>query len=78
MSSITCPYCMKTHFHEPQQPEIHHESGCDDNDRYGGLGISIGGRFFVPNYGYDIYKYRESGKVNELIAPVEPNQAVFD
>jgi hypothetical protein len=31
---------------------------CDDEDRFGGGGLVIGDRYFVPNYGYTFYEYK--------------------
>jgi hypothetical protein len=45
----------------------HHVAGCHDDDRFNGIGVVVGNRHFVPNYGYTIYEYREGNGVNELI-----------
>jgi hypothetical protein len=60
---VKCPCCSKMHDHGPQ-PE-HHVALCEVN----GIGIVIGERYFVPNYGYTIYEYRERDGVNEFIIP---------
>ena len=43
-TSIKCPYCLKMHVHV-QQPG-HHVGGCDDNDRFCGIGIVVEERYF--------------------------------
>ena len=40
----------------------HHVAGCDDDDRFNGVGIVVGERYFVPNYGYTINVPWETGK----------------
>lgn len=60
---VKCPCCLKMHDHGPQPG--HHVAGCDDHLR-NGVGIVVGERHFVPNYGYTICKHRETDGVNEL------------
>jgi hypothetical protein len=62
-TSVKCAYCGKLHQHVG--PPGHYIAGCDDKHR--NVGIVIGQRSFHTNYGYDIYDYRETGRVNELI-----------
>ena len=66
---VKCPCCSKMHDHGPQ-PE-HHVALCEEADRckVNGIGIVIVERYFVPNYGYTIYEYRERDGVNEFIIP---------
>lgn len=42
-----------------------HVAGCSGKDY--GIGIVVGGRTFIPNYGYTILEYKEKGGVNKLI-----------
>ena len=62
---VKCPYCLKMHSHAMNPG--HHEAGCSDDDRYNGIGIVAGERYFVPNYGYTIVEYKEENGVNTLI-----------
>ena len=61
--SVKCPYCSKLHYHMPGPG--HHIADCEERDR--GIGISIGDRYFVPNYGYLLLEYETNGNVNKLI-----------
>ena len=65
-TNVKCPYCLKLHSHALNPG--HHEAVCSDEDRYNGIGIVIGERYFVPNYGYTIVEYKEEGGVNMLIS----------
>jgi hypothetical protein len=57
------------HDHGPQPGHSgHYVALCDESDRLLG-GIVVDERYFVPNYGYKIYEYRETEGVNELIIP---------
>lgn len=69
-TSIKCPYCLKIHDHAPQPG--HHVALCDNNDRFNGVGIVVGERYFVPNYGYTIYEYKKGDGVNELLVDMGP------
>ena len=51
---ITCPYCGELHEHESSGHQV---AGCDDNVLYG-IGIFVGERYFVPNWGYHVYEYK--------------------
>ena len=62
---IKCPHCLKLHEHGPQPG--HHVAGCDDDDRFNGIGIVIGKRHFIPNYGYTIMECIEKEGANMLI-----------
>ncbi|CAB9531692.1 expressed unknown protein [Seminavis robusta] len=64
-TNIKCPYCLKLYEHGLQTG--HHVAGCDDCDRFNGIGIVVGERYFVPNYGYTIFLYKERAGVNELV-----------
>ena len=61
---VKCPYCLKKHNHAMNPG--HHKAGCSDGDRFS-VGITIGDRYFVPNYGYTIVEYEEKDGVNTLI-----------
>ncbi|CAB9513875.1 hypothetical protein SEMRO_619_G176410.1 [Seminavis robusta] len=63
---INCPYCGKTHDHEPEPG--HHVAQCAEDDRGGG--IVVGERSFVPNYGYTIVEYVAKDGANQIIPPV--------
>lgn len=41
-------------------------AGCDESLRFN-IGIVVGGRTYVPNWGYDIFEYVRKEDVNELI-----------
>ena len=64
-TGVKCPYCMKKHDHD--EPG-HHVAGFNEDDRYNGIGVAVGERYFVPNFGCTIYEYKEGDGVNELIA----------
>ena len=59
------PYCGGMHEHA--QPG-HNVAGCNEQE-HGALGIIVGQRSFVPNWGYDIFEYKEAWGVNELLVP---------
>ena len=46
---------MKKHDHD--EPG-HHVAGCNEDDRYNGIGVAVGERYFVPNFGCTIYEYK--------------------
>ena len=58
---VKCPYCDSLHDHETQPG--HYVALCEDR----GQRVFIGDRFFVPNYGYTIFEYKEGDGVNELV-----------
>ena len=62
-SKVICPYCTKLHIHEPGPG--HFVADCDEKDR--NMGISVGDRYFVPNYGYLLLEYTAEDNVNKLI-----------
>lgn len=64
-TSIRCPYCLKIHEHGPRPG--HQVAACDEGDRYNGIGIVIGDRYFIPNFGYNVLEYMEEDGVNKLI-----------
>lgn len=71
---IKCPYCGGLHDHD--EPG-HHVALCEDGLR--DQGMFVGDRFFVPNYGYTICKYKEGDGVNGLIVPDNlVNDYLFD
>jgi hypothetical protein len=41
----------------------HHVALCNDRGR----GVFVRDRYFVPNYGYTIFEYKESDGANELV-----------
>jgi hypothetical protein len=61
---IKCPHCQRLHDHGAQPG--HHRALCDDKER-DALGLVVGDRCFIPNYGYIIYKYKSSSGINKLI-----------
>jgi hypothetical protein len=63
-TSVKCTYCGKLHEHGG--PPGHYVALCDDMDRFN-VGVVVGQRSYIPNYGYTLYDYRENGRVNELI-----------
>ena len=65
-TSVKRPYCFQHHDHGPQPG--HQPAGCDDESRFSGIGIVVGERYFVPNYGYTIMEYLEENGVNKLIS----------
>ena len=66
MTSIKCLFCLKMHDHGPQPG--HHMEGCNDDDRCIGIGIVIGERYFILNYGYTLFEYKEGADgVNDLL-----------
>ena len=60
---VRCPYCTKTHHHN--EGPGHYVADCDEKDR--NIGISIGNRHFIPNYGYLLLEYIVEDNVNKLI-----------
>jgi hypothetical protein len=58
---VKCPYCDSLHDHGPQLG--HHVALCKDRGR----GVFVRDRYFVPNYGYTIFEYKESDGANELV-----------
>lgn len=48
-----CPYCGGCHLYDLEPGHV--EAQCDDR----GIEIFIGGRGFIPNYGFTIYHYEE-------------------
>lgn len=58
-TNVKCPYCKKLHDHGPQPG--HHVALCDDNNRMG-MGLCVGERYFIPNYGNTICEYRVVGE----------------
>jgi hypothetical protein len=63
VSEVVCPYCNKLHVHEPGPG--HFVADCDEKDR--NTRISVGDRYFVPNYGYLLLEYTAEDSVNKLI-----------
>jgi hypothetical protein len=60
-TTVKCPYCDSLHDHGPQPG--YHVALCDDR----GQGVFVRDRYFVPNYGYTIFEYKESDRGNELV-----------
>ena len=61
MTMVKCPYCDSLHDHGPQPG--HHVALCKDRGR----GVFVRDRYFVPNYGYTIFEYKEGDEANELV-----------
>ena len=60
---VKCPYCGQYHYHEQAGRQI---AACDEAIRFT-IGLVIGDRSFVPNWGYDILEYAEGANgINEL------------
>jgi len=60
-----CPYCQRNHHCEKGTGYFSVE--CQDESRYNGIGITIGGRCFNAGYGVQICEYKEEDGVNKLI-----------
>ena len=60
-----CPYCMRKHKSEKGVGHFHVE--CEDESKFNGVSIAIGGRIFTAGYGVKIIEYKEEGGVNKLI-----------
>jgi len=60
-----CPYCMRNHHSEKGVGYFKVE--CEDESRYNGIGITIGGRCFTAGYGIKVVEYKEEDGVNKLI-----------
>ena len=65
-SEVTCCYCKGVHKHDHAG---YNTAGCDDETRFNGSGITVGDRFFVPNWGYHIIEFEDKEGVNRLIVP---------
>lgn len=61
---VRCPYCNELHFVDAESGL--HVADCSEDIR-SEIGIVIGERSFIPNYGFVVYSYRISHEVNELI-----------
>ena len=59
-TTVKCPYCDDQHEHESQPG--HYVALCEDRGR----GIAVRDKYFVPNYGYTIFEYKEGDEVNEV------------
>ena len=64
-TTYKCPYCMRNHNSEKGTGYFKVE--CEDESRYNGIAITIGGRCFLPGYGVNICEYKEEDGVNKLI-----------
>ncbi|CAB9511918.1 expressed unknown protein [Seminavis robusta] len=73
-TEIKCPYCGKMHYHPPGSG--HNEAQCDEDDRCS-VGIVVGERSFVPNYGYTIVEYLEKDGVNKIL-PIDEDSPTSD
>ena len=62
-TGVKCPYCTKLHHHKPGPGR--YVADCEGKDR--DIGISIGDRYFIPNYGYLLLEYVVKGNVNKFI-----------
>jgi hypothetical protein len=61
-TNVKCVYCGKIHNHDG--PPGHYVAECEEPERFN-IGIVIGDRTYIPNYGYTIFDYRQNGKAIE-------------
>jgi len=64
-TSYKCPYCQRQH--NSEKGVGHFLVECEDESRYNGIGITIGGRCFTAGYGVKIVEYKEDNGINKLI-----------